>query len=266
MIKQLFVSLLILGSATVFGAEKAPTPGHHSDEPITIWFVRHGKTILNTLDRVQGWADSPLTEEGRRMAAYLGQGLKGVPFDGFYSSDAGRQRETIKILRQQLGIKQSESRELQGLREVYYGSFEGDFNRNMAAAAARQLGLADTDEMFSRMKANKLSIGQVLEAIGRVDPAGTTESYQQVKQRTQAALHTIIANAQKQHQKNVLVVSSGMAIQIMISDLTDNPQKNSPLANLAVVKLIYQHDKIGVAEIGNMKYVEQGEKSLLCTK
>ncbi|MDR1877109.1 MAG: phosphoglycerate mutase family protein [Flavobacteriaceae bacterium] len=30
---------------------------------ITFYIVRHGKTILNTLGRVQGWSDSPLTQE-----------------------------------------------------------------------------------------------------------------------------------------------------------------------------------------------------------
>ncbi len=110
------------------------------DGSINIYFARHGKTLLNTFDRVQGWADSPLTEDGIRVARYLGEGLKGVKFDRFYSSDAGRQRETLAVILKQAGIAHYHPIELPGLREAF-GSFEGGFNKDMAAAGAKQLGL-----------------------------------------------------------------------------------------------------------------------------
>lgn len=262
MIKGLLASLLILSSATAFSAETVPASDNNQDEPVTIWFVRHGKTLLNTLDRVQGWADSPLTADGKRVAEYLGAGLKAVTFDSYYASDAGRQRETMQIIVQQLGVKNYQLNELSGLREACFGSFEGGFNRDMAAAAARQLGLSGPKELFTRMKAGTLTAEASMNALSNADPSGMTENYQQVKKRTQAALHTIIDHALKSQQKNVLVISSGTALQIMISDLTDNPQKNKPLANSAVVKLIYHQGKIDVTEIGTMKYVEAGKKSL----
>ena len=36
---------------------------------VCFYIVRHGQTLLNSLDRVQGWADSPFTEAGKQMAA-----------------------------------------------------------------------------------------------------------------------------------------------------------------------------------------------------
>ena len=30
-----------------------------------LYIVRHGKTMFNTLARVQGWCDTPLTKSGR---------------------------------------------------------------------------------------------------------------------------------------------------------------------------------------------------------
>ena len=50
---------------------KPVNAGAKQDKPVTLWFVRHGKTLLNTLDRVQGWADSPLTDEENRWRAIL---------------------------------------------------------------------------------------------------------------------------------------------------------------------------------------------------
>lgn len=68
----IFVMLLSCGASVA-----APTVTE--PDTITVWFARHGKTWLNTLDRVQGWADSPLTDEGAQVARYLGEGLKAIP-------------------------------------------------------------------------------------------------------------------------------------------------------------------------------------------
>ncbi|MDR1232245.1 MAG: histidine phosphatase family protein, partial [Spirochaetaceae bacterium] len=35
--------------------------GGGSEKPVTIYVTRHGRTLFNTKDLVQGWADSPLT-------------------------------------------------------------------------------------------------------------------------------------------------------------------------------------------------------------
>lgn len=94
--KKWFVALAALASiATCSAADTTPSA---QDDTVTVYFARHGKTLFNTFDRVQGWADTPLTEEGVQVARYLGEGLKGIKFDSFYSSDAGRQRETMAVI------------------------------------------------------------------------------------------------------------------------------------------------------------------------
>ena len=37
---------------------------------VTLYVTRHGKTILNTNHRAQGWADSPLVEKGVEVAKF----------------------------------------------------------------------------------------------------------------------------------------------------------------------------------------------------
>ncbi|HDJ2774143.1 TPA: histidine phosphatase family protein, partial [Serratia rubidaea] len=129
-------------------------------------------------------------------------------------------------------------------------------------AGARQLGMKDGGELFSKMKAGELTQDQSQNALAAADPKGLTENYQQVKQRTQAALHTIVDNAKTRGEKNVLAISSGTSMQIMISDLTTDPARNKPLSNAAVVKVVYQNGKYTVPEIGSMKYVEAGKQAL----
>lgn len=84
--------------------------------------------MFNTMGRVQGWCDSPLTEEGVKVAADLGKGLKarGITFISAYSSDLGRQRETAHVVLNQMGLSDMPVKELFGLREVCFGSWEGE--------------------------------------------------------------------------------------------------------------------------------------------
>ncbi len=261
--KKWLLSALMVVSATVSPTIMAQSNDKNSqDETINIYFARHGKTLLNTLDRVQGWADSPLTSEGKEVARYLGEGLKDIKFDAFYSSDAGRQRETMAVILKQAGVTNYHLTELEGLREAFFGSFEGGYNKDMANAGAHELGLADAKALFTAMKSGTLPVKDNQNALAKADPQHLAENYEQVKNRSQAALNTIVETAKKEGDKNILAISSGTSMQIMISDLTDNSAKNLPLANAAVVKITYKDGKYSVPEIGTMKYVEAGKKAL----
>ena len=102
--KKILVLLIILISWGVVGETLKNISGNKNNT-VTIYFARHGKTLFNTFYRVQGWADSPLTEPGIEVAKYLGEGLKDIKFSGYYSSDAGRQRETMEVILMQMGIR-----------------------------------------------------------------------------------------------------------------------------------------------------------------
>jgi len=59
--------------------------------------VRHGKTVLNSLDseeRLRGWMDIPLDEQGLREAEETAQRLAQYPIAHIYSSDLYRARQT----------------------------------------------------------------------------------------------------------------------------------------------------------------------------
>ena len=53
-----------------------------------LYLMRHGETLFNTQKRVQGWCDSPLTENGICQAEQAKQyfAKKGISFDAVYSS------------------------------------------------------------------------------------------------------------------------------------------------------------------------------------
>lgn len=159
----LLVSLLSFSSAVAVNVNAA-----ESDE-VNIYFARHGKTIMNTYDQVQGWVDSPLTTAGIETARYLGAGLKDISFDNYYTSDAGRQRETMQIILQEMGKSQEKVTELPGLREMFFGGFEGLPNKDMANAAAKTLGVASGQVLFKQAGEGKMSLITLVDAINQSD-------------------------------------------------------------------------------------------------
>lgn len=125
---------------------------------MTIYLTRHGRTILNQTDTVQGWADSPLlignqqyatlvngavpsVNAGRPLARTVGANLgkKVSKFDVAYSADGKRHFETATYMlegaRQKLSVTQDA-----GLREVNFGKYEGKENEEMWSDAVEHLG------------------------------------------------------------------------------------------------------------------------------
>lgn len=78
-----------------------PMPDIHE-----IYFLRHGETVANLEQRLQGQSDTPLTERGRRQARWLSDKWlqKGVHFDAIISSPQLRAQETAEIIRATLKL------------------------------------------------------------------------------------------------------------------------------------------------------------------
>lgn len=88
----------------------------------TFYLVRHGETQWNQEQRLQGWLDSPLTDNGREAAAKLQQQLQLIPFVAAYCSSSGRAKETMDILtaHRQLPVYYEDN-----LREIFLGNWQG---------------------------------------------------------------------------------------------------------------------------------------------
>jgi broad specificity phosphatase PhoE len=68
-----------------------------------LYLIRHGQTVLNEQDTVQGWHDSSLTEHGREQARAAAAQLEGTTPTIIFSSDLGRTQQTTDELRSTLG-------------------------------------------------------------------------------------------------------------------------------------------------------------------
>ena len=91
--------------------------------------VRHGETEWNRDGRIQGRADTPLSEEGRVQAGALGAALKDVRIDRAFSSDLSRARDTAALV---LGERQVKINIDGNLQELNFGRWEGQFGAELA--------------------------------------------------------------------------------------------------------------------------------------
>ena len=62
-----------------------------------LYLIRHGRSVWNAENRMQGQADPPLDDVGREQARALAERLKGETFNAIYSSPLLRAKETTEI-------------------------------------------------------------------------------------------------------------------------------------------------------------------------
>lgn len=94
-----------------------------------VYFVRHGQTDWNMEGRLQGQADTDITELGRRQADRNGRKLaeligKAEGFD-FVASPMRRTRETMERVRAAMGLPPEDYRTDARLVEVHFGDWQG---------------------------------------------------------------------------------------------------------------------------------------------
>ncbi|MEM8749329.1 MAG: histidine phosphatase family protein [Pseudomonadota bacterium] len=93
-----------------------------------IYFVRHGQTDWNVEYRLQGQKDIPINKKGRTQAKANGEKLKTLLDDPgrhrFIASPLGRTRETMNIIRMELGLPSYGYETDDRLREISFGLWE----------------------------------------------------------------------------------------------------------------------------------------------
>ncbi|HZL86046.1 MAG TPA: histidine phosphatase family protein, partial [Candidatus Krumholzibacteria bacterium] len=98
---------------------------------VTLYFVRHGETDWNRAQRYQGQRDIPLNATGRAQAGRNGRALA-LALGGnagaldYVASPLVRARETMEIMRREIGLARDGYRSDDRLREIHYGHWEGE--------------------------------------------------------------------------------------------------------------------------------------------
>lgn len=200
-------------------------------DSFTVYLVRHGSTMLNGFNRMQGWIDSDLSEEGIRQAQQAAEKLQGITLNRAFSSDLGRAVSTRNIIINQLPQTPQEIEQLQEFREVNFGFFEGLNSDDIWSGIAAPYGKHSQGDL--------IEIGGLKEArdaMKQSDPSHMAEDYDEVISRIRAGFQVL-----RQHctsHESVLVVSHGTLIRMLVDylgvDTTDNYPGNGSITELTI--------------------------------
>lgn len=171
-IKYIFLAALLGVMPSTFAQKKNASS---KDNTVVLYITRHGKTILNTMDRVQGWADTPLTPAGVEVAEFLGKGLQDVPFKAAYSSDLGRARQTARIVLDSKGQTNMPVIEVPQVRETNFGSYEGEYNIRMWNDAALYLHYKSQKDLMADMANKPELLKEMVDAFKALETLGIGE-------------------------------------------------------------------------------------------
>lgn len=199
----------------------------------TIYLVRHGQTYINRYDKMQGWCDTPLTEQGIAGAKEAGKELANVNFDIAISSDLKRASDTCDYI-----IEENVNRdELQHIatpffREQFYGFFEGMNSDEAWRMIGGGHGYPRRDELFTHV-----DIDTVKDYMKDADPYHDAEDAKEYWERVDQGFEMI---KQMKCAEKILLVSHGFTIRSIVSrfapgkyNLAHGPQN----ASITILKM-----------------------------
>ena len=202
---------------------------------VRFYIVRHGQTLLNSLDRAQGWADSPLTEAGKQMVADIGQKLKGIDFDAVYTSDMLRATQTAELILEANGKNGVPIERDVRLREWCLGCMEAENNAVFLKNVSDWLGGASFAEMNHRLP-------DVADVLYEHDTTGMAEPFQAIEERLKAAFMDTAQRHGMGESSNILIVTHALAIKTIIHLFApEQLGKLGEVKNASVFRLVFKN-------------------------
>lgn len=177
-----------------------------------IYLIRHGETMFNQLDKVQGWCDSPLTINGINDLKVTARALSQVRFDNMYSSDLKRAIDTVHLMKDANQVSEiGKIKKLPEFREVFFGSFEGDDIQNTWEQVSLAAGIGPEKDVTKII--NQVGIYEFREATKMADPRHLAENKEELDDRMVRAI-SVLGDLAKNEQR-VLIVSHGDFIKTL---------------------------------------------------
>ncbi|WP_137597188.1 histidine phosphatase family protein [Paucilactobacillus kaifaensis] len=210
---------------------------------LELYFVRHGETLFNTMDKLQGWADSPLTENGIKIAQQTGQRLANTTFQSVYTSDMKRTIDTANYIiaanKTFTGIAHPSA----NFREAFFGGFEGLDNQSVWHSIAAPYGANNQTEMLENV-----TPGTVRDRMHAADPLHLAETGDQFWSRVTTGFAELL-DKEADHNR-VLIVAHGTLIRslaIRFADHNIDPVHTFP-QNGSVTKILLSPQQVEVTD------------------
>lgn len=196
----------------------------------TIYAVRHGQTYMNLYTKMQGWSDTPLTQQGIEGAKVLGKELSTIPFDIAVSSDLKRATDTCKIIVEE-NVNKDHLKILPTpyFREQFYGYLEGLDSEMAWRMAGSPHGYKHSTDMFSHE-----SIDTIRDWCRDADPFNQAENSTQYWERLEKGFNLI---DKLKDAKNILLVTHGFTIRSIVNRFAPNIDVNKDPRNSSFTEI-----------------------------
>lgn len=183
----------------------------------TVYLMRHGETLFNTMKLNQGQCDSPLTENGIRQALAAKEWFRkrDITFGAVYSSTAERACDTAELVTDKMPYTR-----LKGLKEIYLGTWE--------ATSVEHNPTYPYGDYFIPMG------GESLEGF------------------TERIHSTLLQIARTEERDPILVVSHGLAIRrflVAIGHIANDTL--FAIGNCGILRLTFENDSFTVEELAD---------------
>ncbi|AVK99478.1 histidine phosphatase family protein [Pediococcus inopinatus] len=205
-----------------------------------VYFVRHGQTFFNRYNRMQGWSDSPLTEQGWHDAKVAGQRLANIPFTAAYSSDTTRAFNTANTIAHSNKSPGLAVKQLAEFREEFYGYFEGADSAQTWFQVLQPISSVRTFHEFLIDH----DISESKNAVKAADPFHEAEDHHDFWQRLDKGFDYLIDHSQDQDK--ILVVSHGTTIRSIVGRYAPDMDITTSPSNGSITKLTIQDSQISV--------------------
>lgn len=227
-------------------------------ENITFYFIRHGETILNVLDRAQGWADSVLTNAGEQNVRLTGKYLKDIPFSSVYSSDSHRAIQTAKIiLEENLKCSNLHLNIDKRLREFCFGSYEGSNSTKMKEQVIRnqEKTYKQLDEMYVNLEEFSNTIAMLDQAKNKKDVVWPAENYTIIKDRLSTFIKETTKCAVKKGNDKILIISHGLSIRALFNIFVKESSIDYDLDNASISIMKYNEGLFSLEKVNHISHI-----------
>ena len=163
-----------------------------------IYLTRHGETEWNTQRRMQGWLDSPLTEQGKFQARCLGDRLATVLLSAIYPSVAPRAIATAELI---CGARNIPIQPQENLKEMGLGEWEGCLVEDL-------------------LRTEKENCQNFFYYPDRYTPPKGAENFDEVRQRIDLIFNELV---EKHRNESILIVTHGVFMRNILAYLRKKP-------------------------------------------
>jgi len=199
-----------------------------------VYFIRHGETDWNQDDKLRGWSDIPLNNNGIAEVKRAAQVLKNRHILNFVAADLKRVMQTVEILSKALKVPyQLDSR----IRDFDYGDWTG--------------------VPVKRVLPKLITIFRD----GRGTPPNGEEDYTELEARVNEFSNGILRHARGITQGNFGVVSNNRIARMIMSFITGDTkwelQPQDPLGNAGIMRFSLHGNLPGMGD-GNGEFTDWG--------